>query len=262
MRVHILSFASLLAVLLTGCGGGDSTGPKGDGAEARLGVLSFDYNGPLSGTFSASGAPKQTLEESLETGSFAVATRIPGNGMGVTAFRRTSGTRGDMIVVVIEGEETGGYDAETTTCGSRCATVLIYFDVDYKQGQQSYARAFAFETGSIEVEEATSSQLEGKFSGEAMEFLGDGGGLAVTNGRFSAPVMTAPPAISSAGMMAPLAMPGVGMMTAPVAIPDFEVSPPSVLARLDPTEVEGFDLLSAAGRERLLAFVGPDAGAR
>lgn len=242
MPVHLLVWVPLLAVLMAGCGGDDSTGPGGDGngnGAASAGVLTFNYSGSMSGSYSANGTAKATYEESLATGSFAVATRIQGRGMGVTAFRRTSGTRGDMVIVVLEGEGTGRYDAAPSSCGSRCATVMIYFDVDYTKGQQSYGRAFAFETGEVQVSESTSSVLKGTFSGRAVELFGEGGEFSVTNGNFSAPVVVSAPAMASANVV-----------------------PLPVLAGLDPTRAEGFDRLSPAGQERLLAYVGAGAAAR
>lgn len=240
MQMHLLVWVPLLAVLMAGCGGDDSTGPGDDGNGAvSAGVLTFNYSGSMSGSFSANGAPKATFEESLATGSFAVGTRIQGSGMGVTAFRRTSGTRGDMVIVVIEGEEKGRYDTAMSSCESRCATVMIYFNVDYTQGQQSFARAFVFETGEVEVSEVSSSVLKGTFSGRAEEFFGEGGEFSVTNGSFSAPVMVSAPSMASA-----------------------DAVPLQVLAGLDPTRAEGFDRLSPAGRDRLLAYVGVDAAPR
>lgn len=187
--------APLLIVLAAGCGD-DSTGPDdggpGSGPETP-GSLSFTFSGPISGTFSANGVPKEDFEKSLATGSFAVAYTVEGIGMGVSAYQRTTGSRGNMVLVIIEGTDKGKYDLDPSECEPRCATVMFYYNIDFEKGMDESTRLFALGLGEVEVTEVDSKVLKGKFSGKAVEFLTDVSVLEVTNGSFSAPIVTVPP---------------------------------------------------------------------
>lgn len=179
-----------------GCGS-DSTGPGGDGDVALAGSLSFNYSGALSGTFTANGSFKQDFDNSLKAGSLTVGFRHPGNGhFGVNGYRVTSGTRGDAIIILFEGTEQGRYTPGLgEECEPRCATVLLYFDVDMAGGGTqagSDTRVFHFQSGEFNVTELDSKVIKGTFSGTAVEFLGTAE-ITVSNGTFSAPVIPVVP---------------------------------------------------------------------
>lgn len=186
--------AVTVAAFTVGCGS-DSTGPGGD--EGLSGSMSFTYSGALSGTFSANGKFTGNLESSLNAGSLTIGFRHPENGLfGVNGYDITSGTRGNMAVMVFEGTEKGRYTPGVPSeCEPRCATVMLYFNLDMGGGAQtpgSETRTFYFETGELNVTELDSKVVKGTFSGTAVEFLGTAE-LTITNGTFSAPIIPAFP---------------------------------------------------------------------
>lgn len=184
----------LLAALAIGfvaaCGGDSNTGPddKIPGINTP-GDLKFNYSGALSGNFSANGVPQ--FNPSKVDQSFAVAYHdADEGGIGVIAYHVKPGSRGDVVVMAIEGEKTGTYDMDYENCEANCATIMFSFDVDLNSTSNEGGRLFFTETGDIVVTALTSKELKGTFKGTALEIVfGGGPELNFTNGTFSIPLL-------------------------------------------------------------------------
>lgn len=185
----------LMAALAIGfaaaCGGDSKTGPddKIPGINTP-GSMAFKYSGALSGNLSANGVPLSDLNKVDR--SFALAYHDPEDGViGVIAYHVRSGSRGDIVVMAIEGEKKGTYDMDYENCVADCATIMFSFNVDLNSDEDLGGRLFFSETGDLVVSGLTSKELKGTFKGTAFEFVFDGEAmLDFTNGTFTVPLFT------------------------------------------------------------------------
>ncbi len=178
--------------------GGDSTGPR----VPDVGLLRFQYSGDRSGVFMARGNPPEN--QSAPSTAFAAGVRDAGS-VFITAFEPGAAPSGTVFALLLQGvTRPGVYDLDVLACdggSSGCIFGVLDFDVDptditLSEDSLALDSVYFFVSGSVRVEQVSTEQIRGTFSGTAVrldldlisEDINAGGEITIRDGRFEVPL--------------------------------------------------------------------------
>ena len=176
-----------LALLLPLAACGDDDDPIGP---ERIGSLSFNYSGDISGTFSVSGEPKLS-SNGLPQNGFAVAGTDDGD-VFVGGFRPQQGSKFDFLRIELEGV-TG--PRTVTVCPQptgTCPLVALY--LGFNPNGDTSDRRYVLTSGSVTVSELSVERVRGSFQGSGILINPTTGmpdfsrTITISNGQFDAPI--------------------------------------------------------------------------
>ncbi len=197
MRSAILSRALWVccAAVLAACDGG--------GTEAEVldpsGTVRFDYRGPISGSYEASGE-LQVSEGALPRPATGATAVRRDSLLAVLAFQHSGGTRGDGFSLILGAlRKTGSYSIDAVSCQSapgNCRVGVFARDLDAAMLTTSpdtaglAANAYVMVFGSVNVTRLTDLRVRGTFSGVAVRLSDQNllNPVTITDGEFDVPI--------------------------------------------------------------------------
>ncbi|MBW3569573.1 MAG: hypothetical protein KY467_00580 [Gemmatimonadetes bacterium] len=195
MRATALKLVVCATLLLGACDGGPS-----EPAFVPEGSLSFAYQGPISGSYEATGVMEVQAGTLPQPVTGATAYRQD-QLVNLLAFRAQSATRGDAFLMLLgQVAGTGQVSLDPIACqqqvleGCRIGFFVPDVEVTQLQGPELPAglleSAYVMVLGAVNVTTRTDRRIKGTFQGAAFR-----GGeqslqnvLAISNGRFDLPV--------------------------------------------------------------------------
>ncbi|HEX8906038.1 MAG TPA: hypothetical protein VF771_14415 [Longimicrobiaceae bacterium] len=188
MKQTIRLAAALAAAAITLAACGDSTG----NSEASPGSLSFSYTGARSGSYSATGAFRQTSDSTFAKQPFAVGARGAESGftyISLLSYQPVTAEEGDMALFILPNVTSPATFPLSASCETAdCPFAALIFDTN-PDASEDDSDLYLLESGSVNVTSVSSRRMRGTFSGTATELFGDAS-ITVTNGSFDVPLVS------------------------------------------------------------------------
>jgi len=187
-RAFILT-ATIVAA--AACSSDSSTGANASG------TVSFSYTGATGTAFSASGAlaNNTSLATALKS-TWAAAFEDNSDNSTNVAGNVSHGSTSDFASITIPAQAAGSYPISASCATATCAAVELNLNVTSSLDVEWFC---TLDAGTIVITSISSSAVQGTFSGTGTcdQTVSPFGTTAwtVTNGSFSTPLITNPPAI-------------------------------------------------------------------
>ena len=179
-----LRWLSPLVGIAFAAGCNDSTGPS------KVGSLSFNYSGDMSGSFSVSGEPNLGTNFYPQN-AFAAATNFSGSVTIAGVKPRTAPLYDVMAMDLSNSDVTGPRTIDFCSTGG-CPEV--FFALGFNGDGDTFETSYIFTSGSVTIAAMDDKRMRGSFSGTATYLDPDTGTLVpartitVTNGQFDVPI--------------------------------------------------------------------------
>ena len=167
----------------------DSTGSDNNG---NNGSLSFNYSGARSGSYQASGQ-YQSSGTSFAKQSFAVGTNTVLFGTPVAliaSYQPTTSSRGDEVILVLEGNAHTGTYSRDFDCDANCAIGFVSYGIDPALDDDTSSDDFSFADGTVTVTSVSNGRMRGTFSGHMEDDETSLRTVNVVSGSFDVPMVS------------------------------------------------------------------------